>query len=255
MLHGFNTLRFEATPDGDFATGGMPEHTGLTPEGVAPPAVEPEPAWEGVSQEDWEAQQQFVAQAQEMLQRLAPVADYMQQVPGPEQFGQQQQGEPFDIFADNSEEQIRRMIREETAPYAEVVQARQLEELEGRARDMIGDTESRLGELMRPAYEEGQRGLDPGDLVLQFAQAYSPEMVQKYGPGVRADEAAIEMAYEQVKTYQEALLQASQQRDFNQASTLSSAPREPAGAGVASQPLVTTQPGGIAAFKERWGLE
>lgn len=252
MLRGFNTLRHEANFDG----GGLAPDAGLTPDGLpheAPPEPEQEQGWQGVSQEQWESQQEQLQQMSALVQQLAPVAEYMQGFPGQGQ-QQQEQGQPFDLFADDAEDRIRNMIREENAPYREIVQERQHEELVGRAKDMISDTENRLGELTRPQYGEGQSGLAPADLVLQLAQSYSPAMVNQYGPGVRADEAAIEKAYSEVKSYQEALVAAAEQREYNQASTLSSAPREPSGSGVASQPLVTTQPGGWEAFKSRHNL-
>jgi hypothetical protein len=79
-------------------------------------------------------------------------------------------------------------------------------------------------------------------------------MVQQYGEGVRADEAAIEAAYEQVKTLFDAVTAAHDSRQQNQLNALRSAPVEPGSSGIAAAQAVTTQPGGWDAFKARHGL-
>jgi hypothetical protein len=216
------------------------------------PAETPEPdAWQGVSQEDWQQQQEVLQQQQELLQQLQPVAEYLQQVPGPEQF---QQPSEIDLFADNATDQIRQLIRDETAPYNEVMQQRRLEELEASAHDMIADYQSEKGELLQPKYEEGQQGLDPNTLILEVAKSYSPTMVQQYGEGIRADEEAIAAAYEDVKQLFDGLTAAHEARQQNQLAALSGAPREPGASGIAAQPAITTQPGGWDSFKARWEL-
>ena len=225
----------------------------------APPQnVEPEPQ---VAEPDYASQlselQEQLAQQSQIIEQLAPVAEYMQGMPGPQQQidGGLVPPDPFsDTYQQDFENYLEARDAQRLGPFQEVLQERQLDELESRARDMIADVESEKGELLRPKYEEGQEGLNPADLVLQFAQAYSPNMVQQYGPGIRADEAAIELAYEHVKALQEGLIASSQERQQNQLSALSGAVREPGNSGIAAQPVVTTQPGGWEAFSARHGL-
>src|SRR6266496_2688579 len=251
-MRGFNTLRFETTADGQPIAGlggGEGEFANEPPT----PAAEPETQYAQIPAEQWEQVNALVQQQQEMLQQLAPVAEYMQAVPTPGQF-QQQQPPEIDLFGDNPTDQIRQLIREETAPYHEVMQARRLEELESSARDMIHDVQSAKGEILAPRYDEGQDGLKPDDLILEIAKSYSPAMVSRYGEGVRADEAAIEAAYEDVKMLFDGIAAAHDARAQNQVNALRQAPREPGSSGIAAQPAVTTVPGGFEAFKARHGL-
>jgi hypothetical protein len=245
----------EGFPESDMAPG-----AGLGPPADAPPApaVEESPAPEGPDvAEQLQQLQAAYEEQQQLLQTLAPVAEYMQNAPGPPEQSQQQMAPPdpwSENYASEMEAYLEARDAVRLAPYRETMQSQQLEELEGRARDMIADVQAEKGELITPQYEEGVKGLDPSDLVLQFAQSYSPEMVQRYGQGIKADEAAIERAYEEVKQLFEGVAAANEARQANQIATLNGAPREPGATGIAAQQVVTTQPGGWDAFKARHGL-
>src|SRR4051794_14434417 len=102
MLHGFNTLRFEA----DMFAGGLPSGPGVSPvdpDGPGPgapiePAPEPGP--------DLAAQmaelQETISQQQQMFQQLAPMAEYLQQAPQPQLDGQTYNSpQPPDPFSEN----------------------------------------------------------------------------------------------------------------------------------------------------------
>ena len=251
-MHRFNALRFETTPDGMVAGGG------LTPDGVPDGMPDPEPVQEGPSVEDQLAEfQQVIAEQQAMLEKLAPVADAWQQIPGPQDNGQPpQMPSPFeDDYGPKMEAYLEYRDAQRLGPYQEVMQQQRMEQLENTARDMIHDVVQSKGELLSPQYGEGQQGITPEDMILEFAKSYSPQMVAQYGEGVRADEAAIEAAYEDVKTLQDAWLAAAEARQSNQLNALRQAPREPGSSGVAAQPAVTTVAGGWEAFKARHGLE
>jgi len=257
MGRGFNTLRFEVTPDG--ATGMAPDG-GLTPGGI-PHEAPSEPVAEDdgpdVAQQLEQLQQAFAEQSQ-LLEQLAPVAEYMRGAPGPQQSGgaEPQIPSPFDDqYEQKMADYLEYRDSQRLGPYQEVMQAQRMEQLENQARDMIHSVIQEKGELLTPQYDEGQSGPGPEDMILQIAQRYSPQMVEQYGEGVRADEAAIEAAYEEVKTYQEALVAANDARASNQINALRNAPREPGSSGVAAQPAVTTVEGGWEGFKAKWGLE
>lgn len=257
-MRGFNTLRFEADPFG----GGLPSGPGVSPvdpDGPGPGPVEPEPAPEQAP--DIAAQmaemQQIVEQQQQMLQQLQPMAEYLGSAPQPQIDGQTYPQIP-DPFSENYAAEMQQFLdardQQRLAPYEEIFHERRMEELNGRAMDMIHDVQQRNGELLSPQYEEGMDGLKPDKLILEIAKDYSPQMVGQYGEGVRADEAAIEAAYNDVKTLFEGIAAAHDARAQNQLSALSSAPREPGSSGIAAQTAVTTQPGGWEAFKARQGL-
>lgn len=250
-----NTLRFQVTPDGPV---GMTGDAGLTPDGVAYESPEPEPVNEGPSVEDQLSQLQaaYAEQAQ-LLEQLAPVAEAWQGMPQQQTDAQAPtMPSPFD---ENYEQKMTEFLEyrdnQRLGPYQEVMQQQRMEQLEGTARDMIHDVIQTKGELIMPQYEEGKSGLGPEDMILEIAKSYSPGMVAQYGEGVRADEAAIEAAYDEVKGFQDALIAASDARAANQVATLRGAPREPGSSGVAAQPAVTTVAGGWDGFKNKWGLE
>lgn len=253
MLRGFNTLRFETTPDG------QPANAGLTPDGLQgepPPDQGGEREWEGISQDEWLQAQQMLVQQNDMLERLAPVADYMSGAPGPASQDAPQLPDPFTSqnYASEMEAYLEHRDQQRLAPYQDIMQQQRLETLEASARDMIGDVISREGDLLMPDYEEGVSGLTPADRILAGAKEYSAQTVAQYGEGVRADEEAIRMAYEDEKTYQSALIAAHEAQQQNRLHALRTAPREPGSSGIAAQPAVTTQPGGKEAFMARWGL-
>lgn len=256
-MHGFNTLRFQVTPDG----GGMAADAGLTPAGVDDGMPEPEPQIDnGAALEEQLSQlQERYEEQNQMLQQLAPFAEYMQNVPGSQQPDNGVPTMPTDNFDPNYPQQMEAYLeyrdQQRLGPYQEIMQNQRQEQLNGAAMDMIHDTIQRNGELLSPQYEEGQTGLGNDQMILEVAKSISGEYVAKYGEGVRADEAAIDAAYHQVKTYQDSLLAAADARAANQVATLRQAPREPGSSGVAAQPAVTTVPGGWGAFKARHGLE
>lgn len=261
---GFNTLRYETTLDGpgDLGAGISPQpQLNIDPDGPppgAPPPAAEQQGWQGVTEEQWDQYQQVVQQQNEMLQRLAPVAEYLENAPQPQIDGQTylRAPDPYESqnFQADLEQYVTDRITQAQSPYADMMQQQRMEQLESSARDMIHDVIQTQGELLNPQYGDGQQGLAGDDLILQFAKAYSPMMVAQYGEGLRADEAAIGAAYEEIKAYNDAIIAAHEARQTNQINALRGAPREPGYSGVAAQPESTTVEGGMAAFKQRWDL-
>lgn len=254
-MRGFNTLHFEVSED----TGGIPGG-GLTPDGLmgeeaAPAPVEAEPTVDSAQQ--LEQLQAMVEQQQAMLDQLAPVAEYMQAAPQPG--GAQQEPKPPAPWSDNYESEMAQYLdwrdEQRLGPFQEVMQQQRTETLKSAAFDIISDIQAEHGEIIAPKYQEGQQGLQPNELILEYATRFYPEIEQQYGAGPRADEEAFLLAYNEVKSLYEGWTAAHDERQANQLSTLSNAPREPGASGIAAQPAVTTQPGGWEGFKARHGLE
>lgn len=248
----FNTLHFETTVDGGTIAGlGAGGGGTIGPE----PTVEPEAGgWSGISEDQWNDTQELLAQQSQMLEQLAPVAQHLQ----PPQMQQPDQLRPPDPFSETYGEDFQRYMEardaQQFAPYQQMLAQQRLEDLEASARDIISDVEQTNGELLQPAYDDGQKGLDNHTLMLELAKSYAPHFVSQYGEGVRADEAAVQAAYERMKSYQSALLAAAEQRQRNQMQALRQAPTAPASSGVAAEPAVTTQPGGWDNFRVRHNL-
>jgi hypothetical protein len=124
------------------------------------------------------------------------------------------------------------------------------EQTEGteKARDILHDNLSREGEFIL----EGSN-----DKALRLAEAYLPEMQQRYGASAEAAEQAINAAANEIREYERAVGEAFHARQMNQLKTLNDAPREP---GAAVPPAVQTQatvPGGdefaVVAKYGGWG--
>lgn len=252
-MRGFNTLRFQVTPDGN---------AGLTPSGLEGDYVEPEaPAEEAAPDEtnydDQFAQlQQTIAEQQEMLQRLAPIAEQMQgPSAAPQQEGYLRPPDPFsENYPDELAQYVNAAVDQRTAHLQQFTEQQNQTELRELARDRVADFVSQNGELIEPAYEEGFDGEKPIDRIIDGSVSIYPEMAQRYGDGMRAEEEAIRAAYENEKRYQDALVAAADARQQNQINALRQAPSEPGSSGIAAQPAVTTQLGGWDAFKSRHGL-
>lgn len=213
----------------------MPEDGGGAP-GVEPPAPEPE-AWAGPSQEQWE-------QTQQALGQLGPVSEYVQQQMAERQRyaewqaqqGQQQARYDIDLFGEDPGSQIAAIVQHQLqqamAPFADFMQGSQLSEAEERALDILEDDIAQNGEfLVGDGAMEAARAL---------ANAYMPELVQQYGYGPQAAEAALVRAAATIRQYEQAVSKAAIDRHLNQLRTLDGAPGEPGTTyGVGAQELIT----------------
>lgn len=243
-------------PEGDQPIAGLGPGMPPNPAPDEPPAQEPEPAGPDTAAQLEQLQAAF-DQQQEVLQQLAPMAEYLQNAPGPQtQNGEQPllPPEPWDEnYQQKMHEYQKTMLDQALSPYQEQFQKQQFEQDQGRAMDIIADVQAERGELLQPQFEEGQKGLTPNELILARAIELYPQFESQHGRGPRADEAAIEQAYEDVKAHQDALLAAAQARQENQISRLGTAAREPANSGVASPPL-TIAPSSWDEFDRRHGI-
>jgi hypothetical protein len=194
----------------------------LSPDYVAPEepaAAEPEgpPEWFSPYQERFD---QFTQSAEQ----LAFVAQQLQAQQQP------QSREPWDPFAENAEEGLRNIIREELTPYQYARQTWEQQEGNERARDVLQDNISREGEFIL----EGSQ-----DRALRLAEAYLPEMQERYGATAEAAEQAINAAAAETREYERQVGEAYHARQMNQLKTLNDAPREP---GAVAPAVQTTGP-------------
>lgn len=179
---------------------------GPAPEPVAP---EPEPVWQGPSQDEWEQTQAALAYFNEQLQPQAPQ--------GEEQYPQ------IDPFAENFGEQLSQYIgqafQQHLSPFQEWVQHQQLGEAEERALDILDDNIAREGEFMLgDKASEGIRAL---------ANVYLNDEAQKHGFGPKAAEAALHRAASEWREYEKAISEKAVAQYTNQIRTLTGAPQEP----------------------------
>lgn len=122
----------------------IPEAPAEAVEPEAPAEAPAEDTWQGPSQEEWQQTQEALQQFQNLVQ--PPVQQQQAQEPPLE----------FDPFADNPVEQIREIVRRETATYAEFIQNQQYTEGEARGKDVLSDLASRDGDFnVDRAYEIG----------------------------------------------------------------------------------------------------
>ena len=171
----------------------------------AEPTAEPvEPAW-APSQDEWQ-------QISDAVGHLAQLEQQRAQVYQP-QPGDQNQID-IDPFGENFGEQLRGVIRQELTPYQEFQQSVAIGEAEERAMDILSDLASKDGDFDK-------------DVARLRAEQMLPEMTAKYGPGVKAAEAALEAAAQQQRAYEQKLYEQAVAKHTNHLATLSGAPGEP----------------------------
>ncbi len=183
------------------------------------PAAPAEPAaWAPPGQEWYEQTEQTQQAILEYVQQQQQAQLAAQQA----YFGQGQQQEqgpprpsPFD---DDWDEKLDAYIESKLAPFQQTQEQIVYGEAEELALDILNDIVKSQGDLLLP---------DSVKRARQLADSYVQEEQAKYGFGERAAEAALERAYNDVKAWEQAVGKAYHERQMNQLSTLSLAPREP----------------------------
>lgn len=192
---------------------------GMEPDTNADESAEEQ--WTGPSQEEWQSTMEFLGNLQRSME--APV----QAEPQQEENGNQPIFSPDDIYDPQAfESKLEKYIDSRLQPVNELTQSAQMAEASARAQDIVTDLQAQHGEFMLP---------DSADLVTVLANEYIEGAQERYGFGPRAAEAALEQAFKDVKSREEAIGKAYHERQMNQLSTLGKAPREPAVDSVSSQ--------------------
>lgn len=197
----------------------MSEQFTETPvEPEAPLAEEPQQEeWAGPSQEEWaEAREALDLVRQAMQPEQQQYIDPYQQQPY-----QQQQQQPIDFLADDAQAQLDAYIESKLAPYASYQEQLIMGEAEERAKDIVHSLETEHGEFLDPKLS---------DLTMQVANQYLPQTQARFGYGPRAAEAALELAYNEMKAFEQNLGKAYYERQVNEIRGLAQAPRVPQGA-------------------------
>jgi hypothetical protein len=206
-----------------------PEPGPLSPDFTAPaePAAEPEgpPEWFTPYQETLQQTAAFQEQIAQQLNEIASLAT-------PQQPGQVEYPDPF---ADNYHEQLDAWFEAKSAPFRHVQESYEQSEGTERARDILSDNVAREGEFILEGSTEK---------ALRLAEAYLPEMQQKYGATPQAAEQAINAAANELREYERAVGEAFHSRQMNQLKTLNDAPREPGAAVPPAVQTIATVPGG-----------
>lgn len=246
MKHDPSTIRFETTEGGGPIAGLGPGGGGEF-QTQPPPEPEPDPnAWQGVSQEDWEAQQQALQQAQEQLQQLAPLSEVVQQMPTMGQPQQQGLGPPPDPTYDPEgfSSWLDARDAQRLGPLENMYAEQQNQEGQERAMDIISDLTA----------EEGKGFLIEGsaEKARNLAEEYMAGAIQQYGPGSQAAEAALAQAVDDVRNWELEVGKAYAAQQEQHLRALQTAPRELAGTGPISAQQVVTPQGGFDAVTNKY---
>lgn len=223
---------FEATPEPG------PLSPDYTPPAEPAATAEPEgpPEWFAPYAERFD-------QFSQSAEQLAYIAQQM------EQANQPQGQTTIDPFAEDFQTQLDAYLEQRMAPFQYARETWEQQEGTERARDILQDNVSREGEFIFEGSTEQ---------ALRMAEAYLPEMQQRYGATAQAAEEAINAAANAVREYERSVGEAYHSRQMNQLKTLNDAPREP---GAAVPPAVQTPgapvPGGdefaVVAKYGGWG--
>jgi hypothetical protein len=194
---------------------------------VSDPAPDAEPAWSGPSQDEWGAVLGYINQQAERDQRMAQVYTGQPQPEGP------QRPDPWnrpDTFQDDLDQYINARM----APVSQFTQEAALAEAEERAQDILTDLATRDGEFDKES-------------AYARANVILPQMVQRYGPGPKAAEAALEAASKAQREYEQKVREQAIAQYTNQIKTLAGAPGEPGSTyqvGVQSRTIPNYREGG-----------
>jgi len=204
----------------------------VVPEPGVEPAVEPaiepaEPAW-APSQDEW----------QTVTNTLGAVADFVsrqQQVFQPQQpdNGVPPIPDPWNR-PDTYAEDFQRYTQHALAPVQQFTQEAALAEAEERAQDILGDLIAKHGEFDK-------------EVAYARANVLLPQMVQRYGQGPKAAEAALEAAAQAQLAYETQVREKAIAQYTNQIKTLAGAPGEPGSTyqvGVQSRTIPDYRAGG-----------
>jgi hypothetical protein len=197
-----------------------PEPGPLSPDYTAPaePAAEPEgpPEWFAPYQETLQQTTAFQEQIAQQLNEIASLANPQTQYQQPS----------LDPFADDFQTQLDQYLSQREQRFSHAIESWEQSEGTERARDILSDNISREGEFIL----EGST-----DKALRLAEAYLPEMQQKYGANAQAAEQAINAAANEIRDYERQVGEAFHSRQMNQLKTLNDAPREPGAVAPAVQ--------------------
>lgn len=179
-------------------------------EPAADPALDgsaaPEPGW-APSREEWDQFTGAVQSLAQLEQQRASVYQPQQQTDGTPR------PDPWER-PDTFQQDLDAYINARMAPVQQFQTDAQLAEAEERAMDILADHATREGEF-------------DTKLARIRADSLLPTMQQRYGPGPKAAEAALEAAAREQREYEQAIYQAAVSRYTNQIATLSGAPGEP----------------------------
>jgi hypothetical protein len=193
--------------DFDTDDGGDPGFVPAPPEPAGDVAPEPEAAPWAPAQEEWERLQGAVSYLAQLEQQRAQVYQPQQNaadIPRPDPW------ERPDTF----HEDLDRYIEAKTAPFREFQNDAQLSEGEERALDILGDLAATDGEFDK-------------EMARLRADRLHPEMVQRFGPGPKAAEAALQEAARQQREFELRFRKQAVDQYTNQLATLAGAPGEP----------------------------
>lgn len=218
-----------AVPPADIpSSSGEPVSEGLPSPEAAAPAWANDPTFrDAVAQEA-----QAIARAE--LERWQSA----QQQPGeqPEQQADPFSAEAFDPWSDNfgqslagafqaMQQQILAGVQQAVAPLRQSHEQQAASEAQQQVQDMHHAIVAQHGELPVPAEQQAAAR----ELTLAIASQLAPQEIERYGPGPRAVEAAIQRAHMQVAQLLTASGAAAVDQFKNQLGTLGGAPAEPQG--------------------------
>ena len=192
------------------------------------PAPDAEPAWSGPSADEWGAVLSYVnAQAQREQQMAQLYGAGPQQQEGP------QRPDPWNR-PDTFQDDLDAYIGARMAPVQQFTQEAALAEAEERAQDILGDLVAKHGEFDK-------------EVAYARANVLLPQMVQRYGQGPKAAEAALEAAAQAQLAYETQVREKAIAQYTNQIKTLAGAPGEPGSTyqvGVQSRTIPDYRAGG-----------
>lgn len=162
-----------------------------------------EPAW-APSQDEWQQVQSTLGAVADFVSRQAQVFS-----PQP-----QQGASPLAEYGPEFEAALAAYVDSRMAPVQQFTQEAQLAEAEERAQDILGDLVSKHGEFDR-------------ELAYARANTVLPAMVQRYGSGPKAAEAALEEGARLQREYEQRVKEQAVSQYTNQIKTLSGAASEP----------------------------
>ncbi len=184
-------FHFESPEDGGGAP--PPEAAAEAPSPEAAPPAPEAPAWEGVSQADWEGTQQFIAAAMPFLQNLAAREQQEQfaaQQSAQPQLDQLPDWDPFDenVVQQHFDQRVSQAVEQALGPYqgllghiAQDTSQREAEAALGQLHESVGEFDRDAALLIAaPMIDSGQDARQS----LQVAAQYMHELEQR----IREDE-------------------------------------------------------------------
>jgi hypothetical protein len=185
------------------------------------PAVEPaapdEDVWTGPSQEEWEATQARLAQADELVRAV-------------EQSRAREAG-PLSQYDPEFRSELDQYLEQRLTPYETSLQQQRANETEELMKDALHDLSVSGGEF---DIAEARRRFDE----------YAGPMVERYGMTEKAAQKALEAAAVAQREYEASIEARGVERYQNQMRGISQARREPPAAGAPAASVHVSPPGG-----------